>query len=157
MGEIRGTKFQFSLVSALLMFMALGVGIGLAVTYAAWRWEISSLTVVAVAFILIQSQPNPLVFYLRYVNPLLAVVVLVVCLFAGTTDGASGGVNYIGFFREPVQSYFIGKGIFCGLALFLLGKVAEVMLAIRDRVQRYDSQRAKYLTRLAGRPRKKHV
>jgi hypothetical protein len=31
-----------------------------------------------------------------------------------------------------------------------------MMFSIRERVQRYETQRAKYLTRLAGRPRKKH-
>ena len=61
-------------------------------------------------------------FFLRHVNPVLALTVLVICLISASTDD---GMDYVGFFEAPIPTYFLAKGIFCSTALFLLGKLVE--------------------------------
>ena len=60
-------------------------------------------------------------FFLRYVNPLLALTVMVICFFSATGD-RDGTLT---FFEDNFCAYFLAKGIFCGTALFLLGKLVE--------------------------------
>jgi hypothetical protein len=69
--------------------------------------------------------------FLRYINPLLALAVLLFCLLAASTDEGS---KYTGFLGGPFQIYFLAKGIFCSVALLLLGKVVEFqMVALRQK------------------------
>jgi hypothetical protein len=65
-------------------------------------------------------------FFLKYVNPLLALGVLVICLISASTNDDK---EFVGFFGDPFQTYFLAKGIFCSTALFLLGKLVEQGLA----------------------------
>ncbi len=64
-------------------------------------------------------------FFLRFVNPILALTVLVICLVAASAHGVQGKFTYVGFFQDPFSTYFLAKGIFCSTALFLLGKITE--------------------------------
>ena len=64
-------------------------------------------------------------FFLRFVNPILALTVLVICLISASTDFDQGKLVYKGFFIGPIPTYFLAKGIFCSTALFLLGKITE--------------------------------
>lgn len=57
--------------------------------------------------------------YLRFINPVVSAIVLALCVFAAGIDG---------FFGEPLGIYFLAKGIFCGFALFIMGKILEVMI-----------------------------
>jgi hypothetical protein len=68
-------------------------------------------------------------FFLRYVNPVLALAVLVICLISACTQESGGALSYVGFFKGPIPTYFLAKGIFCSTALFLLGKLVEQKLA----------------------------
>ncbi|MBI4165909.1 MAG: hypothetical protein HY508_09270 [Acidobacteria bacterium] len=63
--------------------------------------------------------------YLRMVNPILAVVVLMLCLWAAMVDDGSFKPNF--FERGGIPTYFVAKGLFCSAALFILGKILEVM------------------------------
>ncbi len=73
-------------------------------------------------------------FFLRYVNPCLALAVLVICLLAavGNKDG-----NFQ-FFEDAIPTYFLAKGIFCSAALFLLGKLVEQGMPTRLRPPRAE-------------------
>jgi hypothetical protein len=76
-------------------------------------------------------------FFLHYVNPILAVIVLVICLVAASTSAGGDHLTYSGFLKDPLQTYFLAKGIFCAAALFLLGKLVEhVMLIAPSAVSR---------------------
>ena len=125
-------RFQYSFK---FIFAAVFVAaIGAAITAAApWLWpEMICLTLTAAGFALVFSQKQPLLFYLRYVNPVVAVAVLAVCYYAATVDvDRSNGVydfEYFGLFRENIASYFFAKGIFSATAIFLLGKILELLL-----------------------------
>jgi hypothetical protein len=66
-------------------------------------------------------------FFLRYVNPCLALAVMVICFLSTMEDGE------FHFFEEGIPTYFLAKGIFCSTALFLLGKLVEQGLSTGER------------------------
>lgn len=80
-------------------------------------------------------------FYLRFINPLIAFIVFAICLwiFLGGyflhfgspayTDQKSAyqqGLNI--FMYDAFSLYFLAKGIFCSVMLFLFGKFFEYKL-----------------------------
>jgi hypothetical protein len=73
---------------------------------------------------------TPMLFFLRYINPAIAVLVLIICLISACTDRKEGTLEFSGFFRDPIQVYFLGKAIFCSTALFLLGKLLEQVILL---------------------------
>jgi len=60
--------------------------------------------------------------YLRYGNPILAVVVFALCTFASMKDKE---FDVGAMFKGSIPTYFFAKGIFCGMTIFLLGKILE--------------------------------
>lgn len=82
---------------------------------------------------MIQRRPNRvLVFYLTWVNPLIAIAVFYFCswqsiagLFSEPSSSAPAGSTTLSLFGttngDPLGMYFLGKGIFCSSALFLFG------------------------------------
>ena len=65
-------------------------------------------------------------FYLTYLNPIFSLIIFVICIYAAIVDG--GNVKYLALIDGGVPSYFLAKGIFCALALFLIGKILQQML-----------------------------
>jgi hypothetical protein len=63
-------------------------------------------------------------FFLKYLVPLLAIAVFVLCLVAAFF-GLHGEFSFCDAFQGGFPTYFIAKGIFCSTALFLLGKLVE--------------------------------
>ncbi|MHC4506018.1 MAG: hypothetical protein ACYTFI_22210 [Planctomycetota bacterium] len=63
--------------------------------------------------------------YLKYGNPILAVVVFALCTFASMKDSDDKTWEVGGMFKGGIPTYFFAKGIFCGTAMFLLGKLLE--------------------------------
>ncbi len=59
--------------------------------------------------------------YLRVVNPIVAVLVLALCLVAAAFD--EGNFNPAGLLRGGIPTYFLAKGLFCSSALFILGRL----------------------------------
>jgi hypothetical protein len=59
--------------------------------------------------------------YLRVVNPIVAVLVLALCLLAAAFD--EGVFKPAGLLRGGIPTYFLAKGIFCSSALFILGQL----------------------------------
>jgi hypothetical protein len=116
---------QVSLRSLLFTLLVIGVASGLAQNFPQLTAEIIAGSVVFLTTILVATRRDPLVFFLTYVNPLLAIVVLVICLISASVDNESGSWDYAGFFKGPIPTYFLAKGIFCATALFLLGKLLE--------------------------------
>ncbi len=63
--------------------------------------------------------------YLYVINPLLALAVLLICLYAAAADG--GDFKPEQMFKGGIPTYFVAKGIFCCSAMFLLGMVAYMI------------------------------
>lgn len=59
--------------------------------------------------------------YLRVVNPIVAVLVLALCLVAATFE--DGVFKPAGLLRGSIPTYFLAKGLFCSSALFILGRL----------------------------------
>jgi len=65
--------------------------------------------------------------YLRIINPIIAVIVLILCLWAAIWD--EGEFKPRGVLQGGIPTYFLAKGLFCSSALFILGKVLLAMTA----------------------------
>jgi len=63
--------------------------------------------------------------YLRVVNPIVALLVLVLCLWAGTFD--EGRFKPHALLEGGLSTYFFAKGLFCSSALLLVGKIVSLM------------------------------
>lgn len=83
-------------------------------------------------------------FYLRYINPLASLIVFALCfwLFIGSYFFHFGSPPYTDmntpyqkglniFLFDTLPLYFLAKGIFCSLMLFLSGKFLEHYLYVR--------------------------
>jgi hypothetical protein len=68
--------------------------------------------------------------YLRIINPIVSVLVLIICLWAGMVD--EGDFKPAGVIKGSISTYFLAKGLFCSSALFVLGKILEMMLTKPD-------------------------
>ena len=62
--------------------------------------------------------------YLRFVNPVVAILVLLLCLWAAMNDN---GFKPKGLLEGGIPTYFFAKGLFCCSALILLGKLVSLM------------------------------
>jgi len=122
---VEDIRFQYSIRTILLIFVVAALAAGF-VTYFPRLWmEAVAVALVMSGCILIFSHEHPLGFFLRYINPLIAVVVLAICVVAATC----GDGSYEGLFQGFIPTYFLAKGIFCSVALFLLGKLLELMIS----------------------------
>ncbi|MBZ5706840.1 MAG: hypothetical protein LAN63_15935 [Acidobacteriia bacterium] len=65
--------------------------------------------------------------YLRIVNPIVALLVFLLCLWAATFE--DGNFRPMGILKGGIPTYFLAKGLFCSSALFLVGKILSVMTA----------------------------
>ncbi len=68
--------------------------------------------------------------YLRFVNPVVAAAVLVLCVYASTVE--DGSFMPGAALQGGIPTYFVAKGIFCSSALFLLGRVLLGIIALSD-------------------------
>ncbi len=62
--------------------------------------------------------------YLRVINPIVAMLVLFLCVWAAMNDE---GFKPLGMFRGGIPTYFLAKGLFCSSALILIGKIVELL------------------------------
>jgi len=65
--------------------------------------------------------------YLRVVNPIVALAVLLLCIYAGLRD-MEGDFQPKAIYLININVYFIAKGLFCSSTLFILGIVASHLL-----------------------------
>ncbi len=63
--------------------------------------------------------------YLRIVNPIVALVVLLLCLWAAMNGDQ--GFQPAGLIKGGIPTYFVAKGLFCSSALFLMGRILLLM------------------------------
>ncbi len=63
--------------------------------------------------------------YLRIANPLVALVVLLLCLWSALFD--DGHFQPQGILGGGIPTYFLAKGLFCSAALFLMGNILLVL------------------------------
>ena len=76
--------------------------------------------------------------YLRIINPIVSIVVLLLCLWAAVFD--EGDLKLSGIIKGSFSTYFVAKGLFCSSALFILGKILERMIALKDKSTAKDSK-----------------
>lgn len=62
--------------------------------------------------------------YLKYINPILAVLVLGLCLWAAMNDN---GFKPRAMIEGGIPTYFVAKGLFCSASLFLVGRILGVL------------------------------
>jgi hypothetical protein len=65
--------------------------------------------------------------YLRVVNPGIAVLVLVLCLWASAHDD-NGNFKPEKMLAGGIPTYFVAKGLFCSSTLVLVGKIVSLMM-----------------------------
>ncbi|HXX42162.1 MAG TPA: hypothetical protein VEI58_07835 [Chthoniobacterales bacterium] len=70
--------------------------------------------------------------YLRWINPLVGLIVFCLCAFAAMKSDKDKPIMVENLVVGGIPTYFFAKGIFCGVAIFLLGKVLENQMG-RDR------------------------
>lgn len=63
--------------------------------------------------------------YLRIINPLVAIAVLLLCVWAASFDEGSFKPTQI--LKGGIATYFLAKGLFCSAALFLIGRVVLLL------------------------------
>lgn len=81
-------------------------------------------------------------FLLKYLNPALALFVLVLCILAASMD--KGQFNLFGIVDGSFGTYFFAKGVFCCATLFLAGR------SLLARWEAHPSDFAAYSTRDLG-------
>jgi hypothetical protein len=65
--------------------------------------------------------------YLKVVNPIVALIVLLLCIWAGLRD-MDGDFAPKAIYLANINIYFLAKGLFCSSTLFILGIVASHLL-----------------------------
>lgn len=66
---------------------------------------------------------------LKKIVSLAAIVVFFICLY---TFMLTNGAFYGRFDNDPIGWYFLAKGIFCSLTLYLLVRVLEFVVGVRE-------------------------
>jgi len=64
--------------------------------------------------------------YLRVINPIVAALVLVLCLWAAFFD--KGTFTPSGVRDGGIPMYFVAKGLFCSSTLFIVGRILLILL-----------------------------
>ena len=66
--------------------------------------------------------------YLRIFNPLIALLIFILCSFAAVKEDKNKPIVPGNIIAGGIPTYFFAKGMFCGVALLLLGKILENQL-----------------------------
>jgi hypothetical protein len=66
--------------------------------------------------------------YLRIFNPLIALLIFILCSFAAMKEDKDKPIVPTNIIVGGIPTYFFAKGMFCGVALLLLGKILENQL-----------------------------
>ena len=66
--------------------------------------------------------------YLRIFNPLIALLIFILCSFAAMKEDKDKPIVPRNIVAGGIPTYFFAKGMFCGVALLLLGKILENQL-----------------------------
>jgi uncharacterized membrane protein len=65
-------------------------------------------------------------FYLKVINPIVALLVLLICIHAATFD--EGDFKPGEIIKGGFSAYFLAKGIFCSVTLFIVGRILLVII-----------------------------
>jgi hypothetical protein len=85
-------------------------------------------------------------FYLRVLNPAVAISIFALCYWASIGEEAG---NPLGFLAGGISTYFFAKGLFCASALFLLGRILLGLFSDERRATESRSSRAQIVASLA--------
>ena len=83
-------------------------------------------------------------FYLRVLNPAVALLVFALCYWASTGDDN----ELLAFLYGGMGTYFFAKGLFCASALLLLGKILLGLFSDEKRATESQSTRAQVVASL---------
>lgn len=70
--------------------------------------------------------------YLKIFNPIIALLIFSLCSFAAMKEDKDKPIVIGNVVMGGIPTYFFAKGIFCGVAVVLLGKILENQMANRD-------------------------
>ncbi len=70
--------------------------------------------------------------YLRIFNPLIALLIFILCSFAAVKEDKNKPIVPSNIIAGGIPTYFFAKGMFCGVALLLLGKILENQLGVME-------------------------
>ena len=82
---------------------------------------------------LFRHPPKSMRTYLRIFNPLIALLIFILCSFAAMKEDKDKPIIVGNVVAGGIPTYFFAKGMFCGVALILLGKILEIQLGRNDR------------------------
>ena len=71
--------------------------------------------------------------YLRIFNPLIALLIFILCSFAAVREDKDKPIVPRNIVAGGIPTYFFAKVMFCGVALLLLGKILENQFGRDDR------------------------
>lgn len=63
--------------------------------------------------------------YLKYINPLISITVLLLCVWASMNG--DNGFKPAEMIKGGIPTYFLAKGLFCSTALFLVGRIVSLL------------------------------
>ena len=66
-------------------------------------------------------------FYLKFINPIISAIILIICIYAAINEKGSG-LKVSNLIAGGLPTYFLAKGLFCSSTLFILGKILENIL-----------------------------
>lgn len=75
--------------------------------------------------------------YLRIINPIIAIAILILCLWAAVCD--EGKFEPDAVLKGSIPTYFLAKGLFCSSALFILGRVLLLMITNAEQKKDRDN------------------
>lgn len=77
--------------------------------------------------------------YLRIINPIVAGLVLVLCLWAAIFENGTFKPGQV--IEGAIPTYFVAKGLFCSVTLFILGRILLLMITRPARHKDDDTTR----------------
>jgi hypothetical protein len=67
-------------------------------------------------------------YYLKIINPAIALSVFVLCTWAAIAGENGASINIFGIVVGNMTTYFFAKGLYCSLSLFIIGKILLELL-----------------------------
>ncbi len=88
-------------------------------------------------------------FYLKVINPTLAILIMLICFWSATYD--SGNFELFGIVSGAFSTYFFAKGLFAGTSIFLLGNILLNIISERNSsdLQKYTFKEYIYILSLS--------
>jgi hypothetical protein len=64
-----------------------------------------------------------MLFYLRVINPVISILVFLICTWSSIYYDSNSGINVFGIIAGSFPTYFFAKGLYTGGSLYLIGRI----------------------------------